>query len=80
MTRRTRQTELDGLRLIGLGRIPACSRCPRYHDLVGRYLDAQPCSAPLAAIPASCEHPYCAPLAVRYGSSDLPMVPQYAAS
>ncbi len=64
-----RQVELDGLRLIGLGRVPQCARCPRYADLVERYVDSRPADSRLAEAPAACEHRYCAPLAERYAGA-----------
>ena len=67
MTGRKRQTELDGLRLIGLGRVPACGTCPRYRDLVARFMDPAGQPAVLAPVPGTCEHAYCTPLAERYG-------------
>ncbi len=69
MTARIRQIELDGLRLIGLGRVPLCARCPRYADLVNRYMEPRQPAARLAKVPAACVHPYCAPLAKRYDAS-----------
>jgi len=58
---------LDGLRLMGLGRIPACASCPRYRDLVVAYQRPVEGGSALAAVPKSCLHAYCAPLARRYG-------------
>ena len=69
MTRKIRQTELDGLRLLGLGRVPRCKRCPRYDDLVEHYVDSRAATTRLAGAPADCEHCYCAPLARRYEAS-----------
>jgi hypothetical protein len=71
MTRKIRQVELDGLRLIGLGRVPRCRRCPRYADLVEHYVDPPTAATGLAAVPADCDHCYCAPLASRYEDSRL---------
>jgi hypothetical protein len=68
MTAKTRQIELDGLRLIGLGRIPLCSHCPRYADLVDGYMDSAAPATRLAQVPAGCVHPYCAPIAQRCDS------------
>ena len=51
MTRKIRQVELDGLRLIGLGRVPRCRRCPRYADLVEHYVDPRTAATGLAAVP-----------------------------
>jgi hypothetical protein len=61
--------DLDGLRLIGLGRVPACAECPRYGDLVAAH-HRQPAKReqPLASAPKSCMHAFCAPLARRYGA------------
>jgi len=69
MTARTRQVELDGLRLIGLGRMARCARCPRYADLAERYVDTRPAAERLADVPRDCTHPYCAPLAKRYDAA-----------
>ncbi len=69
MTARIRQVELDGLRLIGLGRVPLCKRCPRYADLVDRYMEPRQPRARLAKVPQECLHRYCAPLAERYDAS-----------
>ena len=66
MTREIRQVELDGLRLIGLGRVPRCKDCPRYASLVEHYVDPRPAFTGLAAVPTDCEHCYCAPLVNRY--------------
>jgi hypothetical protein len=72
MTARIRQVELDGLRLIGLGRIPLCARCPRYADLVDRYMGSQAPATRLAQVPEDCAHLYCAPLVERFDSSCPP--------
>ena len=60
--------DMDGLRLIGLGRVPACSGCPRYHDIVAAYTQPALRGMRLSAVPKQCAHPYCAPLAQRYGA------------
>jgi hypothetical protein len=82
MTKEIRQVELDGLRLIGLGRVPRCTRCPRYANLVEHYVDSRAATTRLAPIPADCEHCYCAPLARRYNASppQLPLVEARVAS
>ncbi len=69
MTRKTSQVALDGLRLIGLGRVPRCGRCPRYADLVERYVDSHARRAGLAAPAPECDHRHCDPLARRYGDA-----------
>ncbi|NIL99468.1 MAG: hypothetical protein GTN89_00545 [Acidobacteria bacterium] len=69
MTRDTHQVELDGLRLIGLGRVPRCSRCPRYADLVERYVNGHAARTRLAEPALDCEHRHCDPLARRYEAS-----------
>ena len=69
MTEKTRQVELDGLRLIALGRVPLCSRCPRYANLVEHYVDPRSAVTRLARVPAECAHCYCTPLVRRYNAS-----------
>lgn len=73
MTEKQHQIELDGLRLIGLGRVPRCSRCPRYASLVERYVDPHSAASRLARVPADCVHSYCAPLARRYDALPAPL-------
>ena len=82
MTKKIRQVELDGLRLIGLGRVPRCRRCPRYANLVEHYVDSRAATTRLAKVPADCVHCYCAPLAKRYDASlsQLAVVEARAAS
>jgi hypothetical protein len=61
----------DGLRLVGLGRIPRCTECPRYAALVAVYLERRnggTTARRLPAAPASCGFQACAPLAKRYGA------------
>ena len=76
MTKKIRQVELDGLRLIGLGRVPRCKDCPRYASLVEEYVDPRPASAGLAAVPTDCEHCYCAPLPNRYEETRPQFAPE----
>ena len=68
MNRAKRLPALDKLRLIGLGRVPACAECPRYRDLVAVYKNPALCGTTLAAVPKGCPHAYCQPLAQRYGA------------
>ena len=67
----TNRTDMDGLRLIGLGHVPACAECPRYRDIVAAYEQPDLRGAPLAAVPRECSHAYCAPLARRYGARPM---------
>lgn len=59
---------MDGLRLLAIGRIPRCSECPRFDALIRSHRGARRDPAPLPAVPDSCTHQVCAPLAVRYGA------------
>ena len=68
MKNRKSHIDMDGLRLIGLGRVPACSECPRYHDIVEAYTQPANRGMRLSAVPKQCAHAYCAPLARRYGA------------
>ena len=61
------QTELDGLRLVGLGKINRCSGCPRYHSLVNAYLSGRESDVSVAPPRAGCPHHFCKPLAKRFG-------------
>ena len=62
--------DMDGLRLLALGRIPRCEGCPRYEGLVSAYLLSRERSGPLPTslpgVPEFCRQAYCAPLAARY--------------
>jgi hypothetical protein len=58
----------DGWRLLALGRVPRCERCPRYRALnEARALPGRPRAA-LPQVPRFCSYQLCAPLATRYGS------------
>jgi hypothetical protein len=61
--------DLDGLRLIALGRIPRCADCDLYHELLALYDDGsrQPGSVPQP--PAGCMHKVCAPLEIRLSAT-----------
>jgi len=68
----------DGLRLVGLGRIPRCADCPRYTALVAAFHERREGATPsrrLPAAPATCGFEACAPLARRYA----PAIPVHAA-
>ena len=69
MTATTHQVELDGLRLIGLGRVPRCASCPRYAELVSRYMDPARREQPLPEPPKDCPYKFCSPLARRYDAT-----------
>ena len=72
----TSEKGLDGLRMLGLGRIPLCADCPRYRQLRQAYRVSdrqQPrIHSLLAAPPGPCSVQYCAPLARRYTASASP--------
>ncbi len=55
----------DGLRLLGLSRIPLCSTCPRLAALERARAGQRP--GPLAPPPEACHAQFCAPLLVRAG-------------
>jgi len=71
MTPPTRQKfddSLDGLRLLGLSRIPRCGDCPRFRALVRSHEHRRAALETLPAAPAYCTHQVCAPMASRYGA------------
>lgn len=58
--------ELDRLRLVAVGRIPRCARCPRFAALVdGQRSGGRIDASALPSVPAFCTHEVCAPLAAR---------------
>jgi hypothetical protein len=65
MDRSLRTSELDGLRLIALGRIPRCRDCPRFRTLVVVRSRGGCLPATLPSVPAGCTHQVCAPLVAR---------------
>ena len=54
--------DLDGLRLFALGRIPRCTRCPRYRALLTAHSARSRVAAVLPRVPEFCSHQVCAPL------------------
>jgi hypothetical protein len=56
----------DGLRLLALGRIQRCRRCPRYRVLSETRGRKTPPSSALPGVPAFCSYQVCAPLVARY--------------
>jgi len=57
--------DLDGLRLLALGRIPRCSSCPRFRSLVAAHERGFAVAGEPGAVPAHCRHEVCAPLVAR---------------
>jgi hypothetical protein len=76
MTLKKHGDEFDGLRLIGLGRIPTCSTCPRYAGLIERYMNPRLGGSGLADVPRRCDHAYCAPIAARFQEKAEPLLEQ----
>jgi hypothetical protein len=63
-------TDPDGLRLVGLGRIPRCETCPRYEALVSahrRSRTGRRPASPLPAVPKNCSFQACAALVPHFG-------------
>jgi hypothetical protein len=58
--------DVDGLRLFALGRIPRCTRCPRYQALVAAHTTGSGCGPGLPLVPSFCLHQVCAPLVDHY--------------
>ena len=58
--------DLDGLRLLALGRIPRCDGCPRFRALVDGHDNGDTRHGPLPDVPDYCTHQVCAPLVIRY--------------
>lgn len=65
MERSQRNIDLDGLRLIALGRIPRCASCPRYRALVAQHTLDAPTAEAMPTVPGFCHHEVCAPLVAR---------------
>lgn len=63
--RRFLSDDLDGLRLIALGRIPRCGSCARYRALVEASGGGGAAGSVLPAVPQNCSHQVCAPLVDR---------------
>ena len=61
-----RGDELDGLRLLALGRIPRCGVCPRYAALTDAHARGTGIRGRLPKVPECCTHQVCAPLVARY--------------
>ncbi len=65
VNRKEEEQDLDGLRLIALGRIPRCVGCELYGSLLRIHSGALERPSGLPAPPAACTHQICAPLASR---------------
>jgi hypothetical protein len=63
------ERDLDGLRLIALGRIPRCARCELYRGLLSMHAGAIDRPGSLPAPPEGCTHQVCAPLASRMAAA-----------
>ena len=63
---KVRSDELDGLRLLALGRIPRCGVCPRYAALTDAHARGTRIRGRLPSVPECCTHQVCAPLVVRF--------------
>jgi len=64
--------DLDGLRLIALGRIPRCADCPRYRALVRTHDGRRLPGTFLPAVPEGCTHQVCEPLVHRLNAPAPP--------
>ena len=58
--------DIDGLRILGVGRIPRCPSCPRYQALVAAYEQTTILSPVLPEVPENCTFQVCAPLVSRF--------------
>ena len=56
--------DLDGLRLVALGRIPRCATCPRLAVLAAARR-GRAVTGPFPEVPAACDHQVCAPMVAR---------------
>ena len=55
----------DGLRLLGLSRVPRCAACARLDALLAAYRSGRPLAVPWPEAPARCREQICAPLVRR---------------
>lgn len=58
--------DLDGLRLVALGRISRCQECPRYLALVESHFGPERDVESWPTVPANCSFEVCAPLVARF--------------
>jgi len=60
--------DLDGLRLLALGRIPRCGSCPRFGALADAHARGTKICGLLPDAPDHCTHQVCSPLMIRFAS------------
>lgn len=58
----------DGLRLLGLSRVPRCAGCARLDALLAAHRTGERLAVPWPAAPACCREQICAPLVRRFVS------------
>ena len=64
--------DLDGLRLLAMGRIPRCYGCPRFAALLDAHGRGDKVRGSLPDVPEHCTHQVCAPLVIRDECGDAP--------
>ena len=57
--------DINGLRLVALGRVPRCEGCPRYAALCAAYETGGLHASRVPPVPGFCHKAYCAPLVAR---------------
>ena len=62
-------SERDGLRLLGISRIPRCESCNRLAALLVAYRSGATVELPLPRVPQDCSYEFCAPLVTRFTRS-----------
>lgn len=62
-------SEKDGLRLLGISRIPRCESCERLAALLAAYRSRTIVELPLPRVPSDCSYEFCAPLVTRFTRS-----------
>jgi hypothetical protein len=55
----------DGLRLLGLSRIPRCAGCARFKALEAAYEAGSPIVGRVPPVPGDCDYQICAPILER---------------
>ena len=73
---KSRRQDLDGLRLLALGRIPRCGNCARFAVLAEAHERGTAIRGELPDVPENCTHQVCTPLIVRYetGPAELALM------
>ena len=59
-------SDLDGLRLLALSRIPRCGGCERFRWLVEAHTGDRLPAAGLPPVPPTCRHQVCTPLVAHW--------------